>query len=93
VNGFLLDTQIVLWAADDPARLSAEVARAIREERSVFASAASIWEIAIKISIGKLTVGEKSDRETRKVWLQGTASHLGSRPAGCDAPEHPPRSL
>lgn len=58
MSGFLLDTQIVLWAADEPARLSAEIARVIREERHVFVSAASIWEIAIKTSIGKLTVAQ-----------------------------------
>lgn len=58
MNGFLLDTQIVLWAANEPARLSAAVARVIREERHVFVSAASIWEIAIKTSIGKLTVAQ-----------------------------------
>lgn len=57
MKGFLLDTHIVLWAVDEPARLSAEIARVIRKERHVFVSAASIWEIAIKSSIGKLTIG------------------------------------
>lgn len=50
----LLDTHILLWAAYDPARLSRE-ARSIIEDHSntlVF-SAASIWEVAIKSSLGR----------------------------------------
>jgi PIN domain nuclease of toxin-antitoxin system len=50
----LLDTHLLLWAAGDPQRLSAE-ARALIEDRDnqlVF-SAASIWEIAIKGGLGR----------------------------------------
>lgn len=54
--GYLLDTHVVLWAAQDPARLSPAVTRIIVEEAEVFVSAASIWEIAIKQALGKLQV-------------------------------------
>lgn len=51
----LLDTHTFLWfVADDP-RLS-DSARVLmeREDTQPFLSAASLWEIAIKISLGKL---------------------------------------
>jgi PIN domain nuclease of toxin-antitoxin system len=51
----LLDTQLLLWSLADANRLPAS-ARRIIEEAEVYVSAASIWEIAIKASLGKLTV-------------------------------------
>ena len=49
----LLDTQIVLWALGGHRRLPREARRLI-EDHEAFVSAASIWEIAIKVSIGRL---------------------------------------
>jgi PIN domain nuclease of toxin-antitoxin system len=51
----LLDTHTLLWAALDPPRLSPK-ARALLSALStdVFVSAASAWEIATKVRIGKL---------------------------------------
>lgn len=49
----LLDTQMALWALSGHRRLSREARRLI-ETHDVLVSAASIWEIAIKVSIGKL---------------------------------------
>ena len=50
----LLDTHVVLWwLADDPT-LSDEIKRSIDEEIDVFVSAATVWEVAIKQSLGKL---------------------------------------
>ena len=49
----LLDTHLLLWALSTPARLPAATRREI-ERNQVFVSAASIWEIAIKSSTGKL---------------------------------------
>jgi PIN domain nuclease of toxin-antitoxin system len=50
----LLDTQLLLWAAGDPDRLSA-AARALigAPENEVWFSAASVWEIAIKRGLGR----------------------------------------
>jgi PIN domain nuclease of toxin-antitoxin system len=53
VTGFLLDTQIALWALAGHRRLAREARRLI-ETNHVVVSAASIWEIAIKTAIGKL---------------------------------------
>jgi PIN domain nuclease of toxin-antitoxin system len=55
MSDVLVDTQALIWFADGSARLSAR-ARAQIDDLSVmqFASAASIWEMAIKIQLGKL---------------------------------------
>lgn len=52
----LLDTQIYLWALDDSPRLSESARSRIVQADAVFVSAASIWEAAIKQSLGKLKV-------------------------------------
>ncbi len=50
----LLDTQILLWSAGQPERLSTSARRLINNPRNelVF-SAASLWEIAIKSTMGR----------------------------------------
>ncbi len=51
----LLDSHVFLWCLRDDRRLSREARQVIRAPTSaVFVSAASIWEIAIKLSIGKV---------------------------------------
>lgn len=49
----LLDTHLLLWALSSPLKLSKETRRII-DTSGVHVSAASIWEIAIKASLGKL---------------------------------------
>lgn len=50
----LLDTHLLLWAAGFPERLSEEARSLIKEpENRLFFSAASIWEVTIKNSLGK----------------------------------------
>lgn len=50
----LLDTHVVIWwLADDPT-LSDELKERLDHEPDVYVSAASVWEAAIKASIGKL---------------------------------------
>jgi len=50
----LLDTHLLLWAAGDPKRLP-KAARVLIEdmENELLFSAASLWEIAIKRSLGR----------------------------------------
>ena len=51
----LLDTHVLLWALEDSQALNADARRSITDTRNeVFVSAASIWEMAIKRSQGKL---------------------------------------
>ena len=48
---FLPDTRLLMWAVSKPERLSAKALKLISDEANrLFSSAASIWEIAIKIS-------------------------------------------
>lgn len=50
----LLDTQILLWAAGRPERLSAAARRQLADPANeLLFSAASLWEIAIKSSLGR----------------------------------------
>ena len=51
----LLDTHVFLWAISEPDRLSSRAKEIIKGERSeVLLSLASVWEIAVKSSLGKL---------------------------------------
>lgn len=50
----LLDTQILLWAAGQPKRLSSAARKLIENPRNdVLFSAASLWEVAIKSALGR----------------------------------------
>jgi len=55
----LIDTQCFLWMAAEPDRLS-QRARALVEDtqNTLYLSAASAWEIAIKHALGKLRLPE-----------------------------------
>ncbi|MES3025237.1 MAG: type II toxin-antitoxin system VapC family toxin [Pseudomonadota bacterium] len=52
----LLDTHIYLWVVMDDPRLSKAARTMIGDADGVYVSGASIWEVAIKASIGKLDV-------------------------------------
>jgi len=50
----LLDTQLLLWAAGQPERLSAAARKQLNDPKNeLLFSAASLWEIAIKNSLGR----------------------------------------
>lgn len=54
---FLLDTHTFLWLESDRTRFDAALLERLADERSgVWFSAASVWEIAIKHSKGKLSL-------------------------------------
>ena len=57
MNGYLLDTHAILWWLDDPTQLSVEAREAIADANSlVYVSAAVVWEMAIKKSLGRLDI-------------------------------------
>ena len=58
----LLDTHTFLWWVADDARLSAKARGAVAEATEVFLSVASCWEMAIKVSLQKLTLSLPLDR-------------------------------
>ena len=52
---YLLDTHILLWFFEEPARLSEQDKSIILDPDSeIYVSIASAWEVAIKISLGKI---------------------------------------
>ena len=66
----LLDTRLVLWWLNgDPQLPQAVVERVQAPEAEVFVSQASLWEMAIKVSIGRLQL-DLPELE-RQVPLQG----------------------
>jgi PIN domain nuclease of toxin-antitoxin system len=54
----LLDTHVFLWWRARPERLNPVARNAISTASIVFVSAASAWEAAIKIALGRLTLPE-----------------------------------
>jgi PIN domain nuclease of toxin-antitoxin system len=52
----LLDTQVFLWVLSNSSRIGRQARAWIETADEVYVSAASIWEAAIKMRIGKLEV-------------------------------------
>jgi PIN domain nuclease of toxin-antitoxin system len=78
----LLDTHVLLWVAAEPRRLPLEVRERLESpDNDVLFSAASIWELAIKMQIGRVDLGvtpEKlADEAVRRGFdeLPVTAAH------------------
>jgi PIN domain nuclease of toxin-antitoxin system len=56
---FLVDTHAILWALGEPSALSLKARKAISDPANlIVVSTASLWECAIKASIGKLDLPE-----------------------------------
>ena len=60
----LLDTHTLLWATLSPSGLSPKVTKIIADDSNVIlVSAASAWEIATKVRLGRLPGAEKFEKE------------------------------
>lgn len=71
----VLDTNAWIWWTADPARLSPKARRAIAAEEEghgLIVSAISVWEVAVKTSLGKLSL----DRDVR-TWIALASSYPG----------------
>jgi PIN domain nuclease of toxin-antitoxin system len=56
----LLDTHVLLWVLEDSPRLSATARTLLADPRNeCWVSAVSAWEVAIKVSLGKLSLGRR----------------------------------
>jgi PIN domain nuclease of toxin-antitoxin system len=55
MHRLLLDTHILYWWFYEHQKVSQEAFEVIKSADEVFFSAASIWEIAIKVRLGKMT--------------------------------------
>ncbi|GAA3283121.1 type II toxin-antitoxin system VapC family toxin [Dactylosporangium vinaceum] len=58
----LLDTHVVLWWLTDDDTLAADIKDRLDQDLDVHISAATIWEVAIKQSIGKLGPADLPER-------------------------------
>jgi PIN domain nuclease of toxin-antitoxin system len=58
---YLADTHAFLWLLFDDARLSADAERLMLQQSNVVLSVVSLWEIAVKVTIGKLRLGMPYD--------------------------------
>lgn len=58
----LLDTHTFLWFINDSPQLSADAKNLLESEVDLALSVASLWEIAIKASLGKLTLPDTYDK-------------------------------
>ena len=71
----LLDTHYLIWAIDDPVRLSDAAAEALQDAAcDVFFSAVSIWEIALKYGLGR------PEFQTRPDQISRAARRIGFQP-------------
>ena len=52
----LIDTHIFLWFINRSPQLNSSVRELLESDCDVLLSAASLWEIAIKVSVGKLSL-------------------------------------
>jgi PIN domain nuclease of toxin-antitoxin system len=71
----LLDTQVLLWWLHHPNHLSKSAGRAIaraEHEDAIVVSAISVWEIAVKNQIGKLTLPMEIN-----VWFEHASAYPG----------------
>ena len=55
---YLMDTHTLLWYLRNSQEISKKSLEIINSETTIFVSIASLWEIAIKNSIGKLQINE-----------------------------------
>ena len=67
MSRFLLDTHTLLWIVEDHPQLSAEVRSIVADsEHQLHISIVSWWELAIKISRGKLDLGYSLEEFMRR---------------------------
>lgn len=84
---FLLDTHTFLWFIEDSSQLKPEMRSRLEEDDSdVYVSIVSLWEIAIKVSLGKFNLKttepfevfiQSQLEENDIVLLPVTVRHLG----------------
>lgn len=71
---YLLDTHVVIWSLYSSNKLSERAKDVLLHEPEVYVSVASLWEIAIKQSIGKLEIRDSIQRIARECEIIGLKS-------------------
>jgi PIN domain nuclease of toxin-antitoxin system len=72
---FLIDTNVWLWSVGEVSRLNLSARETLSDpQHDLYFSAASVWEIAIKYSLGRLQIPESPNtlipRETTRLGLR-----------------------
>jgi len=62
VSNILVDTHAFIWFVEGNGRLGKEAKKRIEKAPHRFLSVASVWEIAVKVSIGKLEMSLPFER-------------------------------
>ena len=83
----LLDTEAFIWWDANDRRLGSVARRRIAEAAEVYVSAASAWEISIKVALGKL----RTSRTASEALVDSTFSELPVSFAHADAQKALPR--
>ena len=69
----LLDSHVVLWAVDDPSKLSANAVTTLKAPANdLLLSAGTIWEISIKVGLKKLELSTPY-----RQWMKRAIDDLG----------------
>jgi PIN domain nuclease of toxin-antitoxin system len=79
VTNLLLDTHAFIWYSEDDSKLPESIKIEIEAADRVYISIANLWEIAIKLSIGKLSL--RSNYES-SLFQRGYANEASLEPAG-----------
>jgi len=70
----LLDAHTLIWAVDDPAKLGPDATTALQEpSNDLLLSAGTIWEISIKVGLGKLSLSLPF-----RQWMEQAIHDLGA---------------
>jgi PIN domain nuclease of toxin-antitoxin system len=69
----LIDAHTLLWAVDNPSRLSTAAATAMQDPANeLLLSSGTIWEMSIKVGLGKLTLTQRF-----QPWMNQAIADLG----------------
>jgi PIN domain nuclease of toxin-antitoxin system len=69
----LLDAHTLIWAVDDPSKLSARAAAELRNMgNDLLLGAGTLWEMSIKVGLGKLHLSQPFRR-----WMTQAVADLG----------------
>lgn len=69
----LLDSHALIWAVDDPSKLGQQAENLLRDANNeLLMSAGTVWELAIKVGLGKLSLSQPF-----RQWMAKAITDLG----------------
>ena len=81
---YLIDTHVLIWSLFDTDNLSDTAKIIIENDEKIFVSIASLWEMAIKNSIGKLEL-KQSIKDIANVCNKNGIAIIDITPSHCDS--------